>query len=482
MNLAYRLYQVSNKIKDEIALIEDGQKISYAELWKKIDRFGDGLLESGIKEGDNVVIILPSSAAFIISFFALLKINAIAVPLEPIFTTDEYKEMFAESSPKALITSSYITVKVLGYEKSLLEEKMVIITDTDPWVKEKYPGSLNFEDIYKLGKSGKAARMDSAENQIASINYTYRGYGYPVGAVLTHENYLSCVNGFSNYITDNRVFLSILPVAHIFALICGAVVPLLHGATNVIVKSNSARQIFRTIAEYQVDYMIGVPTLYLYLMKSYDKTKYDLSSLNYCISGGNSLPCELHKQIEQTMGIKIFQGYGLTEGLIISCNPKSKNKPGSLGLSGNGIQVKIVNESGEDVGIDKKGEILIKGANVMAGFYKRETETEEVLKHGWLYTGDYGKIDNEGYLYFEGLKKNIAKVGGHSVDLLEIEKVLLTHPCISKVKAYTEADELWGERVGVKLTLGKSITREEVNAFCSGKFCTYKIPKIINFD
>lgn len=480
MNLASSLYQISKSMGDKISIIEDEKEISYKELWERIDKLGDAFLKLGIKEGDKVAIILANCKEFIFVFFAILKINAIAIPIEPVFTTYEYKEMFDESSPCAIITSSYIITKVLGYEKSLLESRKLIIVDIDPWIKEKYPDSLDFEDLYKMGESSKNPQIPCKDNQIASINYTYRGYGYPVGAVLSHENYFYCVNGWSETISDNRIFLLILPMAHVFALISAVIAPLLQGSAVIIMRSYAAREIFKAIDKYKVDYMIGVPTLYLYLMKVYDKSKYDISSLKYSISGGSFLPHKIHSLIEHKMGIKIFQGYGLTEGLIVSCNPKLKNKPGSLGLPGNGIKVKIVTENGkEERRIGAKGEIVISGPTVMRGFYKREKETKDVLRDGWLYTGDYGSLDEDGYLYFEGLKKNIAKVGGHSVDLKEIEKVLVSHPCISNVKVYTKKDELWGEIITAEIFLGKKISEDKINKFCSDRLGVYKMPKEI---
>ncbi len=480
MNLAEKFHQFIQSSKDKVAVIEDNKKLTYIQLWEKIEKLSKGLRNIGIKEGDNVAIILPSSVDFIISLFAIHKINAVAVPFEPVFTTSEYKGMFKECSPKAIITSSYIILKVLGYEESLLEDRKLIVIDDDSWIRQKYANVINFKELYEIGRLEKeSVKFSSFEDCVSTIVYTYRGYGYPVGAMLTHENIYYGIMALVDMAKDAHNFLTVLPMAHIFGLLGSVLGPLFRGDTIVVLKSHSAKEVFRAIEKYEINFMIGVPTLLLYLIKRYNKNKHNLSSLKYCICGGNFLSSRVHKFIESRMGINIFQGYGLSEGLVVACNSLETgiNKPGTLGFVRKGIKVKVIDENLSEVKTGTKGEIMVGGPTVMKGFYRREKETKEVLKDGWLLTGDYGSIDKDGYLHFSSLKKRIAKIGGHSIDLLEIEKIVNSHPCVLKTEAYAKTDLIWGQKVGVNVSLGRDVDEDEIIKYCSERLCFYKIPK-----
>ncbi|MFH1415355.1 MAG: class I adenylate-forming enzyme family protein [Elusimicrobiota bacterium] len=482
MNFTNIFYESVEKNRDRIAIIEDGQEIKYGELFEKIDKLSRGLSSIGVKPGDRVALILPNSKDYIISFFAILRLNAIVIPLEPIFTTSEYVGFFSEVSPAYLITTSYIITKVLAYERSLVFSRKLIITDNDQWVTEKFRDSTNFDSLYEEGSKTQLPEIVDEEDSIASINYTYRGYGYPIGAALMHSNYSSCTNSIASMgWLKGDTFLSVLPMAHIFALICYVLVPLISGAKLIIVKSHAAWGFFEAIDKYKADLIIGVPTFFSYLMKSYDSSKFDISSVKYGVSGGSYLSPELNMELEKGLGIKIFQGYGLTEGLIVSSNTLENNKMGSLGRPDDNTTVKIIDDDGNEVtSVGKKGEIVVKSPSVMTKYYNRERETADVLKEDWLYTGDYGNIDSNGYIYFEGLKKNIAKIGGHCVDLREVESVLLSHPHISDVKIYADSDKFWGGIIVAEVHLGIKTAADDLYKFCTKQLSVYKIPKKIN--
>ncbi|MGM0568497.1 MAG: class I adenylate-forming enzyme family protein [Elusimicrobiota bacterium] len=480
MNICSVLKDAALSCGDKTAVVEGEEQLTYSGLWDCVKNLGEGLRRIGIKENDRVALILPTSKDFLLSFFALMKINAVAIPFEPVFTTGEYKKMFRECKPKAVITSSYIILKILGFEEYLIKGRKIIISDSDPWIKKKYKGSCNFKELMSQKGSGD---MDMEGENIASINYTYRGFGYPVGAMLSHSNYYYGARALDNVAIDAKSFLSVLPMAHIFCLIAGAVAPVFRKAMIVILKSHSAREIYKKISHYKIDLMIGVPTLYIYLMKVFRKDRHDVSSLKYPISGGNFMNEETQREIKNTMGLRILQGYGLTEALIVSANSESANKPPSVGLAGKGVEVKIYdNENKKECETKAGGEIIIKGPTVMKSFYKKEKESRQVLRDGWLHTGDYGHIDGEGYLYFDGLKKNIAKVGGESIDLREIEEVLHSHPCIRDVNLRAGDDELWGQKIIANVDLGKDMTKDEIETYCRGRLASFKVPKVINIS
>jgi len=290
--------------------------------------------------------------------------------------------------------------------------------------------------------------------------------------VLTHGNYHHGAIGYlrlTKVATTQRVLL-ITPMSHIFTLVSCVIVPLLRGATVVIMKTFIPSHIFKAIEEHKIDFLIAVPTIYISLLRNYEKSRFDISSLKYGITGGSYLSEDINKEIKEKMGIELLQGYGLTETMPITCNPHSRNKAGSLGVAGHEVKVKI-----ED------GEIIIGGPTVMKGYYNKNGENKKYLKDGWFKTGDLGYIDEEGYIYFKGMKKDIVKVGGNNVDLTEVRSVLSSFPGAQNVRLDIVEDELWGHRVNAEIAVSseKGITEKEVRAFCSERIALYKMPKKI---
>jgi long-chain acyl-CoA synthetase len=468
MNLGTSLHWVSTKMKDKVCLIEGSVEISYSRLWENIERLAKGFLKIGIKENDKVVIILPNCKEFIYSFYGLARINAVSVPLNTYLTSHELDKMFKDCDPKAIITTYALYKKKI----TAIANKNILIILTDESLEPAKDGMFELGDLLAKGKSGKLPHFSANNNQIATINYTYRGLGEPLGAVLTHGNYHHGAIGYlrlTKLVTSQRVLL-ITPMSHIFTLVSCVIVPLLRGATVVIMKSFIPSHIFKAIEEHKIDFMIAVPTIYISLLKNYEKGRFDISSLKYGITGGSYLSEDINKEIKEKMGIELLQGYGLTETMPIACNPQSKNKAGSLGIPGHEVKVKIVD-----------GEILIGGPTVMKCYYNKNGENKKYLQDGWFKTGDLGYIDEEGYIYFKGLKKDIAKVGGNNVDLNEVKSVLNSFPGAQDVRLNIVEDELWGHRIHAEIDISskKEVTEKEVKVFCGERIALYKIPKKI---
>ena len=479
MNLGTSLHWVSTKMSDKICLIEDDIKVSFFDLWKNIELLAKAFLSIGIKENDKIVVLLPNCKEFIYSFYALSRINAISIPLNPHLTSFELKEIFDDCCPRGVITAPLLYSKKI---KSIFEpDKLVILVDEPSGKDVGRPYS--FKELLKVGRAGRLPDFNTSNNQIASINYTYRGTGKPLGATLTHGNYHHGAIGYvrlTEIITAQRVLL-VIPISHIFTLISCVIVPLLRGATVVIMKSFIPSHVFKAIEKNKVDFMMAVPTIYILLLKNYDKARFNISSLKYGITGGSYLPLDIHKEIKEKMGIELLQGYGLTETMPISCNPRLKNRPDSLGVLGHEIKIKVVNKKGADVGCGRKGEILITGPTVMKSYYNKNGENKKYFKKGWFCTGDYGWLDEDGYIYFEGLKKKIVKIGGNNVDLKEVKTVLGTFSGVKDVELDVDMDYLWGSRLSARLRISskKEITEKAIRSFCRERLAIYKIPKKI---
>lgn len=468
MNLGTSLHWVSTKMADKICLIEGNKKVSFSDLWKNIGSLAKAFLKKGIKENDKIIIFLPNCKEFIYSFYALARINAISVPLNQYLTPYELKNIFSDCEPCAIITTSRL------YESKISlinrKDRLLILID-------------EFEELLKIGKDGNLPDFNTSNKQVATINYTYRGLGKPMGAVLTHGNYHHGAIGYvrlTEVITAQR-FLLVIPMSHIFTLVSCVIVPLLRGATVVIMKNFIPSHVLRAIEENKIDFIIAVPTIYISLLSNYDKDRFDISSLKYGITGGSYLSPDIHKEIKEKMGIELLQGYGLTETMPITCNPRLKNKLASLGVPGHEVKVKIVDEKGADLPPGKKGEIVIGGPTVMQGYYEKNGENRKFLKDGWFWTGDYGWIDREGYIYFEGLKKDIVKIGGNNVDLNEVKGVLSSFKGALDTSLDIIEDDLWGHhlRAEIKVASKNAAAEKAIRSFCRDRLAVYKIPKKI---
>jgi long-chain acyl-CoA synthetase len=438
MNLSYLIKRVAYSYPEKPAIIDDEQKITYWELWQRIESLSNIFRSLGIRKNTRVVIILPNCKEFIFSFFAILNVNAIAVPLKLHMTCWELARIFKNCRPKGLILTYELIDKLLTNRPSLLKNKIIVVREN-----QSYRGILDkngqlektvlytFNELYGMAvpEKCKFQKVPTHSKQIASINYTYRGYGYPLGAMLTHNNY---IHGAIRYIKlvgieeDMRILL-LLPVSHIFPLVGCVIVPLLAKATIVILERINPKKIFYIIEKNKVNVLVCVPTFYEFLLRYYENKKSDISSVQFGISGGELMSCELYDKIKSELGIDIIQGYGLTETLPVTCNPRWGNRPETIGITGHDVQIKIIDEQGRECNTSEIGEIAIKCPSIMAGYYKAPKDTSNVIKSDFFYTGDLGLIDNKNYLYFKGLKKSIAKINGITVDLNEIKTILELH-------------------------------------------------------
>jgi long-chain acyl-CoA synthetase len=483
MNITSLLADVVKKVGTKTAIIENSQEISYADLWRRIETLSAAFYKIGIRESHRVALILPNSSEFIYCFFALLKINAIVSPLSPEFTPFELKSILDNLSPRAIISLPIFVDEILVDYPTLFEDKIIVLhksTYAGNQVKNKY----NLQKLFDLGLNQRIDTLQTNDEHPATIHYTYRGVGYPLGAILSHHNY---VEGLLASLQAKRLsfqhkVLCFLPLSHVYPLIDSTLVPLISGAIIVISGNYLPRSILKTIDEKKINCFSAVPAVYNLLLHHYDKQEYDLSSLIYCITGGSYMSLEVHEEIRARMGLDVLQGYGLTECLIVAWNRHEWNKAGTIGFPlRRDFQIKIVGEDGRDKEINHAGEIVIRSPTVMKGYYNREDETYKVLKNGWFYSGDYGYLDAEGYLYYTGRKKGIVKVGGNMVDLKEVQNVLLSHPAVLEAEVYPVKDSLWGHTVAAEVTsrVNGLLTTDEIKAFCYKRLARYKVPRTI---
>jgi long-chain acyl-CoA synthetase len=469
----------------KVALIYEGEKISYQGLKEKGDRLARAMINLGVKRGDKVGILLRNSPEFVISLFGIIKAGAIAVPLNFMLKEEELKLILEEVEAKIVIScQEYLPMlERLRLRIDCLET--IILTDS----KEE----INFYDL--LSKDYENITFPVLnENDIAVIIYTSGTTGKPKGVMLCHKNFISniksCLKAMS--FSSNERVICLLPLFHSFSITVCLLLPFYISSTVILISSLTPfRNVVNQIIKTRVTIFIAIPPIYRVLCDikipwflKLPVVRKLILPIKVCISGAAPLPVKVLDMFQKKFRVPLLEGYGLTEtSPVISLNPLQKPKPGSVGLPLPGVKVKIVNEKGEPLPPGKEGELIVKGANVMAGYYKKEEATQEVIKEDWLYTGDIAKLDEEGYIYIIDRKKDIIIVRGLNVSPREIEEVIYQHPKIKEACVVGVPDESRGEvpKAFVVVKEGETLTPEELLEFLKPRLANYKIPRYIEF-
>jgi len=470
------------------AIAFGSKKISYKMLNDLTGQIAAGLLELGIKRQEKVAIFLDNCPEFVISYYAILKAGAVAVPVNYMFKIDEAKYILQDAGCVAMITSR-VYVDMAEELKAKVPSLKTIITTTK--TKE---GILSFLSV-RNHDTGILDRISADADGLAVILYTSGTTGFPKGAMLTNHNLISnAIHSTQAIKLDCKdAVICLLPLFHSFAATVCMNLPLLVGAKIVIMKSlKPFKRILRAVRINRVTIFVGIPSIYnilkgVRLPKIIDNPLVMLlNPLRLCISGAAALPPETFIGFEKRFRKPLLEGYGLTEASpVVTLNPlKGKRIAGSIGIPlSKNIELKIVDDNERELGPGEIGELLVKGPNVMRGYYKQEQATQETIKNGWLYTGDMAKFDEDGYLYIAGRKKEMVNVRGLNVYPREIEDVLYQHLKIKEAAVIGIADEHKGEvpKGFVVLKDGEEATEHQLLQFLREKLAPYKIPKYIEF-
>lgn len=468
-----------------------GKPTSYAELEGTVSRFSSALQNLGIEKGDKVALLLGNTPHFIISLYATMRLGATAIPINPLYTPDEISYIIQNGDVKAVIALDMLLPLVELGVKAFPQVGAYIVCETTPDVGEKYSA---------LSEAAKAkthlfmhlltttiGMVDPVlvdKDDTAVILYTSGTTGHPKGAMLTHQNLFSNARDVGNYLemsAKDRV-ITTLPVFHVFALTVVVNAPLMKGATLLLVPRFSPAEVFEVADKYEATVFAGVPTMFNFLYQYQDGKVEAFKNLRLAISGGASLPVSLLHSFEQKFNVKVSEGYGLSEASPVTCfNPLDRErKAGSIGTSIINVENKIVDEEGNEVPVGEVGELVVRGPNVMKGYYKLPEETAFAIRDGWLYTGDLARQDEDGYFYIVDRKKDMIIVGGFNVYPREVEEVLYAHPNIIEAAVVGQPDENFGETVHAYVVLkDKSMTVEEIQAYCNEHIVKYKVPTSI---
>jgi long-chain acyl-CoA synthetase len=507
LNLSAILEQHTRRRPDAEAVVCGDRRLTYRQLDAWASQIASGLAASGIRQGDHVALLCPNLPYFPAVYFGILKTGASVVPLNVLLKPREIAYHLRDSDAKTLFC--FEGTPELPMAEAAKAAVAVVPSCTDmivlphPSGPQPIEGAADLEpgarlrtlDQFVAGQPSTFETRDTSAGDTAVILYTSGTTGQPKGAELTHLN--MTVNGMVSAelcagSADERgrhATAITLPLFHATAQTAQMLAYLHLGGTLVLLPRFDPAGLLKTMAAERITHWVGVPTMYWTLLKHAREQHLDVSSvaatLRLAVSGGAPMPVELMKDFETTFGVRIIEGYGLSETAPVATfnHLERPSKPGTVGQPLFAVDIMIVNENDEPVETGQPGEIVIRGHNVMKGYYKRPEATAEALRNGWFHTGDIGTLDAEGYLTIVDRKKDMILRGGFNVYPRELEEVMLTHPAISLVAVVGVPDERLGEEVKAYVVkkANAEVTEEELQAWCKEQFAAYKYPRLIEF-
>ena len=494
MNLVERVRETAHVQPGKTAYHFMGNDTSYAEFDQSVALFASAIQELGVTKGDHVALLLGNTPHFLISLYATMRLGATAIPVNPIYSPDEISYILQDSDAKMVIALEPLIPLIEGASAQLPSIENYIVCETTGETNDKvnalsYAAKAKTHLFTPLLKSGtpNVEPVSVDENETAIILYTSGTTGRPKGAMLTHKNLYSNARDVGEYLgfsSEDRV-VATLPVFNVFALPVVVNAPLVKGATILLEPKFSPAEVFKTIKEQKATIFAGVPTMYNFMVQYPGASREDFESIRLAISGGSSLPVALLENFEEKFQVKVSEGYGLSEASPVTCfNPLDRERvPGSIGTSILNVENKVVDELGDELPVGQVGELIVRGDNVMKGYYKMPEETAATLRDGWLYTGDLARKDEDGYFYIVDRKKDLIIVGGFNVYPREVEEVLFAHRDLVEAAVLGVPDPNLGEEVLAYVVKkeGSEVTEEQLLAFCEKRLAKYKVPKRIEF-
>jgi long-chain acyl-CoA synthetase len=506
------LEETAKKYPNSACTIFKGATVSYPEMNALTDRLAAGLASLGVKKGDRVGIFMPNSVQFVIAYFAILKLGAVVVATNPLYTPREIEHQVKDAGIEIMLVMSnfYNTIKTAQPKTNL---KKLIVTNIKEYLppvlaflftlaKEKkggfriqlQEGDIWMKDLIAQFKPEDRPKVDVSPDDMALFQYSGGTTGISKGAIALHRNLVANACQIRTWMPDAKdgeeTVLMGIPLFHVYGMVAGLLFAIRTGAAMVMVPNvRDLKDVLENIQKYRTTIFPGVPTLYNALNNHPDVVsgKYKLDSIKACISGSAPLMRETKERFEQLTGGKVFEGYGLSEAPTAThCNPlNGENRTGSIGLPLPGVDARIVDlDDGMTVlGAGEIGELVLKGPQVFKGYHNMPTETQNTLRDGWLYTGDIARMDEDGYFYIVDRKKELIKPGGYQVWPREVEEVMMEHPKVMEVGVAGVPDAYRGETVKAWVVLkpGETATEEELRAWCKENMAAFKVPTMIEF-
>jgi len=480
-NLYKVLEDAAANYPENVALSFINNLISYKEVKEAADRLASGLKNLGLGQGDRVALMLPNVPQFLMSYFALLKIGAVIVPVSIHYKAEEIHHQLEDSEAKGFIFWKDFRPSVRQAIQGLERCKTLIVLG-----EKAESGEVRLPYLMEINEPLEET-VDVEPDDMTLIVYAAGATGCHMGAELTHQNILFSIDAVYKFLkldSEDSV-IGALPLYHPLGqtLVVGPFFKA--GARVTLVPKFNAEEILKTIETEKSTYFIGVPSMIREILKVKDGEKFEPGSLKFCLSTGDVLRKETMENFEARFKIPILEGYGLTEasGMVSFNSPVQEREAGSIGLPLPGIEIKIVDETDTEVKPGQVGEIIVKGPNVMKGYLNRPEATKEALRDGWLRTGDLALLHDNGFGFIMARKKNVIVKSGFNIYPREVERFLCGHPKVKEAVVVGIPDPVLGEEIHASVVLkeGESATQEEIIEYSKERMAAYKCPKAVHF-
>jgi long-chain acyl-CoA synthetase len=512
VSLNFFLEDAASKHPNSPCTIFKGAKITYREMNELTDRVAAGLASLGVKKGDRVGIFMPNTPQFVMVYFGVLKLGAVVVATNPLYTAREIEHQVNDAGIEIMLVMSnfYNTIKEVQPKTKIRQIVVTNLKETLPPVlsflftlaKEKKggfrvtlkEGDIWLQDLISKFKPEDRPQVEVSPDDIALFQYSGGTTGLSKAAVALHRNLVANSLQIRSWMVNaeegKETVLMGIPLFHVYGMVAGMCFAMRTAAAMVMVPNpRDLKDVLDNIQKYKATVFPGVPTLYNALNNHPDVVagKYDLSTIKACISGSAPLLRETKEKFEALTGGKLVEGFGLSEAPTAThCNPLfGDNPPGSIGLPLPDVVCRIISLDDEvtALGPGEEGELVIQGPQVMKGYHNMPTETANTLRDGWLYTGDIARMDERGFFYIVDRKKELIKPGGYQVWPREVEEVIITHPKVLEVGVAGVPDAYRGETVKAWVVTkpGEAVTEEEIKQFCESKLAKFKIPTHVEF-
>ncbi len=500
LTLPQMLNRSAQDFASKEALIFHDRPLSFHTLDEAVNRLARALLSLGVKGGDRVALLLPNMPQIVIAAYAAWRIGAVVVMHNPLYSDRELEYQLNDCGASVLVALDLLCPRILALRERTALKTLIVahlgdhVSDpAEPLLHQEIEPAAGVYEWQALLEASDATDpgCDVHLDDLACLQYSGGTTGVSKGAMLTHAN-LSCnvqqTQAWFQRIERGRgSVLAVLPYFHSMGLLAGMNIGILHAQTQVLVPRPEVKTILELIQKYRITLFPAVPTLFTAILAHPDFERYDLSSLEVCVSGGAPIPVELIRRFEAVTKAQICEAYGLTEASpLVTVNPfGGRTKVGSVGLPLPDTEVKIVDlaDGHEALPPGEEGEIVVKGVQIMKGYYHKPEENRRSLQDGWLHTGDIGRMDEEGYLYIVDRKKDLIIASGYNIYPTEIDQVLYGHPKVLEACTVGVPDDYRGETVKAFVVCkpGETVTAEEIIAFCRESLARYKVPRSVEF-
>ncbi|MCY8317406.1 AMP-binding protein [Bacillus vallismortis] len=497
------------RFPDKTAVTFYGKKLTFHDILTDALKLAAFLQSNGLQKGDRVAVMLPNCPQSVISYYGVLFAGGIVVQTNPLYTEHELEYQLRDAEASVIITLDLLFPKAIKMKTLSIVDQILVtsIKDYLPFPKnilypltQKQKVHIDFhknDHIHTFASSVKQENMEfvtipkiEPEHDIAVLQYTGGTTGAPKGVMLTHRNILANAEMCTAWMYDveegAEKVLAIVPFFHVYGLTAVMNYSIKQGFEMILLPKFDPLETLKIIDKQKPTLFPGAPTIYIGLLHHPELQHYDLSSIKSCLSGSAALPVEVKQQFEKVTGGKLVEGYGLSEASPVTHSNFiwGKNKPGSIGCPWPGTDAAIYSEeTGELAAPYEHGEIIVKGPQVMKGYWNKPEETAAVLRDGWLFTGDMGYMDEEGFFYIADRKKDIIIAGGYNIYPREVEEALYEHEAIQEIVVAGVPDSYRGETVKAFVVLKKDAKAdtEELDAFARSRLAPYKVPKAYEF-